>query len=121
MTTEAETLTTAEEEAVLELIVRNQLKIKELTEQNDTLKAYYKQSDTAYPAGTYREVGKFYVRVSENTRIDDTLAKSVLKPSVYERVSKRVIDTKRAAAILDEESKQKIRKVFDNKIEVGLK
>lgn len=115
-----EILSEDEETNVLERIVRNQLKIKELQEENDLLKTYYRQSPDGFPAGTRRQVGKFYVQVSSNTRLDDGLAKKELADNLYANVSKTVLDTTKAKRVLTEETLAKITKVFDNKIEVGL-
>jgi len=119
MSDEEAPLSAKEEEKVLEIIVRNQLEIKRLQEENDTLKLYYKQSPTAFPAGFIKKVGKFYVRVSSNTRIDDALAKA-LGTRTYERITRRVVDAKLAKANLNQSDLAQITKTFENKIEVGL-
>lgn len=119
----SEVLDQTEEEQVIERIVRNQLEIKRLQEENDTLKAYFKERDNSYPAGTRREVGKFYVQISENTRIDDKLAKSVLSASEYNAVSNRVIDSQAARKrfMFKPDILNAITKKFDNRVEVGLR
>lgn len=109
----------SEEEQVLELITRNQLEIKRLQEENDQLKGFFKGNSNAYPVGR-KEVGKFYIQVSENRRVDDKLARETLDSEVYERVSKQVVDTAKAKRFLTEEQYASIQKVYDNKIEVGL-
>jgi hypothetical protein len=114
-----ETLTQTEEEQVAERIVRNQLAIKELEEENTLLKQYFKGSD-AYPAGETKEVGKFYIKVTKNTRVDDGLARASLPASEYNRLSKQVIDGTLAKKVLSAERYAKIQKVYDNKIEIGL-
>lgn len=111
----------ADEMAVaLEKIVRNQLRIKELSEENDNLKAFLKQEETGLPLGRH-EFGKFYVTVTENKRINDALAKKVLRVTDYNRYSKKVIDPALAKKALDADVLAKITTVYDNKIEVGLR
>lgn len=113
-------LSQSEEEQVIERIVRNQLAIKELEEQNATLKAYFKTNQDAYPVGSNKTVGKFYVKASRNARIDNALAFAKLPARVFNSVSKKVVDTKAANAVLDPEQLASITKEFDPKIEVGL-
>lgn len=114
-----DTLTQTEEEQVAERIVRNQLAIKELEEENATLKQYFK-SNEAYPAGVTKEVGKFYIKVTANARVDDALARANLGLATYKRLSKTVIDGPMAKKILAPDQYAKIQKVYDNKIEIGL-
>lgn len=116
----ADQLTQSEEEQVLERIVRNQIQIKELEAENATLKGFFKQSPEGYPAGSRKTVGKFYIQVSENKRIDDALAQKVLTPVQYRGVSKTVINVTLAKAILAPPMLEKITKKFENKIEIGL-
>lgn len=116
----SESITLTEEEQALELIVRNQLKIAELEEENRTLKAFFKERDSAYPAGSKKEVGKFYIKVSTNQRVDDALAKLHLDGRTYQRLTKTVIDSVKAKRALTPEQYAKIQKTYDNKIEVGL-
>lgn len=113
-------ITLTEEEEALELIVRNQLKIKELEEQNAVLKGFFKERKEAYPAGSKKEVGKFYIKVSTNMRVDDALAKLHLPAQKYNRLTKTVIDPVKAKKALTPAEYAKVQKVYDNKIEVGL-
>lgn len=108
-----------EEEQVLEILVRNQLEIKRLQEENDKLKSFFKGNEAAYPVGR-REVGKFYIQVTENKRVDDKLARSVLPGSDYKLACKTVIDSTFAKRVLTEDQYASIQKKFENKIEVGL-
>lgn len=108
-----------EEEQVIEILVRNQLEIKRLQEENDKLKSFFKGNEAAYPVGR-REVGKFYIQVTENKRVDDKLAQSALLPGDYRAVTKQVIDTATAKRVLTEDQYASIQKKYDNKIEVGL-
>lgn len=116
----SDNITQTEEERALELIVRNQLKIAELEEQNRTLKAFFKERNAEYPTGSKKEVGKFYIKVSSNTRVDDALARLHLNSRVYNNLTKTVIDSVKAKRALTPEQYAKISKVYDNKIEVGL-
>lgn len=117
----AETLAVSEEEQVLERIVRNQLEIARLQEENDTLKQFFKQADEVYPVGTKKDVGKFYIRVTSNTRLDEGLARKELGTAWWNRVKKEALDTARAKAILPVHLREKITKTYENRIEVGLR
>lgn len=113
-----EFLTATEVDATLELIVRKQLAIKELQEEVDTLKNYFRDEERL-PAGTTFTSGKFFVKVTENKRIDDKLAQTVLGFG-YHKVTKEVVDTKKARALLSESDLAKIEKRYENKVEVGM-
>lgn len=115
-----ETLAQTDEERALERIARNQLLIAELTAENDQLKTFFKERSDAYPAGTLKRVGKFYIKVSAGTRLDDTLAQQHLSTSEYKRVSKLTLDTKKARAFLTSTTLEKITKKFENRIEIGI-
>lgn len=114
-----EFLTTTETDSALEAIVRKQQQIKELQEEVDVLKGYFRDEDRL-PAGTLFASGKFYVKVTANERIDDSLAKTELDAFKYNTVAKRVIDTKKARALLSPEELGKIVKRYENKVEVGM-
>jgi hypothetical protein len=114
-------LDTTEEEALAEKIVRNMLEIERLQAEVDVLKDYFKSRPEAYPAGLKKEIGKFFVRVSANRRVDDGLAKRELPAMLYKRASKTVIDSTLAKKMLTEEQYNKIVKNYDNRIEVGLR
>lgn len=118
--TELINLSVDEEVAIADRIVRNKLRIKELTEENDILLARYKNDEVGYPAGTYKEHGQFYVKVTTNQRVDDALAKAKLNTNEYKRLSKTVIDPTLAKRVLTAERYNLIVKRYDNKIEVGL-
>lgn len=119
----AEQLSADEEEAILERIVRNQLEIQRLQEENDTLKGFYKQDGQQFKAGTYREVGKFYIRVTENRRLDEALIREVMPESNYSGYYKSVPDTAKIKRTFgqNEAHMKKLYKTFANRIEVGLK
>jgi hypothetical protein len=117
----SDTLNMDEEGLLLEQIVRNKLEIERLQAENDTYVQYFKDRPDAYPTGTKKEIGKFYVKVSTNQRIDDALARKNLKVAEYNKLTKKVIDTTLARKILAEDQLAKITKVFENKIEVGLR
>jgi hypothetical protein len=112
-------LTPTEQEAILERIVRNQLTIKELEAENAALKDFFK-ADPALKPGTTIEVGKFYLRSSANTRIDNTLAQSKLTTTEKRHIMKSVVDPALARRYLTPEALAKITKTYDNRIEVGL-
>ena len=115
-----ENLTQTEEEIALERIVRNQLAIKELEAENEQLKQFFKDRPEAYPAGSALERGKFYIKITKSTRIDDKLAREHLPWAKYTRVSKQVVDTTAARRILSDAELEKITKTYDNRIEIGL-
>lgn len=108
------------EEQVLERIVRNKMQIEELLAENATLTDYFRERNDQYPAGTKKSVGKFYIRVTKNARIDDTLARKVLTSKEYDLVSKKVVDTARAKRYLLPSVIEKITKTYENRIEIGL-
>lgn len=116
-----ESLTQLEEEAILERYMQNAVAIAELQEQNEQLKSFFKGRDAEYPAGTTTERGRFYIKVSSNTRIDDTLAKRILTTSRYNNLSKSVIDPVKARRMLDADTLAKITKAYDNRIEIGVR
>jgi len=103
-----------------ERIVRNKLRIAELTAENVTLGGYFKQDDPNVKVLTRDGKASIQVRVSPNSRIDDGLARKVLDPKVYEDVSKLTVDTAKARALLSDAELAQIVKVYDNKIEVSL-
>lgn len=113
-------LAQTDEERALERIARNQLLIQELTEENDQLKTFFKERSSTYPAGTLKRVGKFYIKVSAGTRLDDTLAQKELSAAQYKQVSKMTLDTKKARAYLNALQLEKITKKYENRIEIGL-
>ena len=116
----SDALTQCEEEAVLERIVRNQLLVKEIEEETALLKQFVKDRPEIYAAGTTKTVGRFYVKVSTNQRIDNELAARHLNSALFKRVSKTVIDPVVARRHLSAADLAKITKVYDNRIEVGL-
>lgn len=99
-------------------IVRLQLEIAERQEELDTLKGYFR--NTQSKDVTSEDGPAIIVKVSPNTRIDDNLARKALDPDTYATVSKTVIDTAKARAFLDDQSLAKITKIYDNKVEVKL-
>lgn len=115
----SDSLTASELEAAMEQFVRNQLAIKELEERQDAIKGFFK-GNPAFEAGTTVTSGKFYVRVSSNQRIDDALAKRVLTSVQYKNVSKTVVDPVKARKLLAASTVEKITKVYENRIEIGL-
>lgn len=108
------------EEQVLERIVRNKIMMEELAAENATLTEYFRERSDEYAAGTVKRVGKFYIRVTKNERIDDTLAKKNLDANTYRQLSKTVIDSTRARHYLQPSLLDKITKKYDNRIEIGL-
>lgn len=109
-----------EEEQVLDRFVRNQIKIKELEEENATLKTYFKERPTDYPAGLNKKVGRFYIKVTGQTRVNDALARKTLPVAVYKRLSKQVIDGPAAKKALTPEEYAAILNTYDNRLEIGL-
>lgn len=103
-----------------ERIVRNKLKIAELTEENNTIAAYWKQNDPA--TRVYEREGRtpIQVRVTSNNRIDDSLARKNLDPNTYLTVTKSAVDPAKARAILTAAELESITRHYDNRIEVSL-
>jgi len=116
-----EVLSVSEEEEVMEAIVRLDMQIKELTEKKETLKAFFKQRDKLYPAGTKKQVGKFELIVTSNTRVDDALAKRNLPTNRYRAVTKMSVDPVKARKYLTPEEYAQVVKTYDNRIEVKLR
>lgn len=108
------------EEQILERIVRNKMAADELLAENEQLKAFFKERPDEYVAGSKKEVGKFYIRVTKQTRIDDALARKELSPKEYGWVKKEVVDSAKAKRYLAADVYEKISKKYDNRIEVGL-
>lgn len=116
----SDTLAPNEEAELVERMARNKLTISELEAENALLAAYYKDKER-FPAGTYREYdGRFYVKITSNSRVDDALAKTKLPANQYNRLTKKVIDGTVAKKVLDPTALASITKVYDNKVEVGL-
>lgn len=112
-------LTNDEMEAALERFVRNQLAIAELNAEQETIKGFFKAQETL-PAGTSKTIGKFYIRITSNTRIDQKLAEQKLSYPALKSVSKLVVDPVLARKRLDADVLAKITKVYENRIEIGL-
>lgn len=109
-------LTGAEFEGILERYVRNKIAMEELQAEQDTIKTYFKQDNPEYGKKVF---GRFYVQTTKNTRVDDKLAREELG-DVYPAVSKTVIDGTKAKRVLTGEQYEKIQKVYDPKIEIGI-
>lgn len=101
-----------------EQIVRAQLERDELDARIAELKRYFRDGETQDLKRPDRPT--ILVKVSPNTRIDDKLAQENLTPEQYEAVSKRVVDTAKARAFLEDKDLAKIIKHYDNKVEVKL-
>lgn len=100
-----------------EQIARKQLEIQKLQDEVTALKDYFRDDSGVMELGKPGRA-TIRVKVSPNSRIDDTLAKRVLDEPTYTALSKRVIDTTKARAFLDSETLAEITKTFDNKVEV---
>lgn len=114
-----EALNDDEEIAVMERLVRISMAKKELAEEEEILKAYFKERPAQFEPGVHHK-GKFYVKVGKTTRIDDKLAREHLSPGAYKQNSKEIIDTTRARRNLTPAMLEAITKVYPNSIEVGL-
>lgn len=113
-------LTESEAEQILDRIVRNQLAIKELQEQNDALKLFFKERPETFSAGTTNQFGRYYIKVSSNERIDQALADRTLSEKEKQYTYRRVIDPRLARRYVPAAKLAKIIKKYDNRIEVGL-
>lgn len=109
-------LTFDEEAAAMEQIVRNQLAIRELEEQNAMLKQFFKDRPERYPAGTNLKRGKFKLIVTSNSRIDQKLADKELSYRDMQRVTKKVVDPSLARRYLTDEQLEKITKKYENRL-----
>lgn len=104
-------------EGVLEKYVRNKMAIEALQEEQDQIKAFFKQDEPEYGKKVF---GRFYVQTTANKRVDDKLAREYLDADVYEDVSKTVVDGTLARRVLSGEDYEEIQKTFAPKIEIGI-
>lgn len=65
--------------------------------------------------------GDFKLVKYTNTRFDDALAKKHLKPEVYDQITVTKADSKKAAALLDEDDLALCKKTFGSVVKVGLR
>lgn len=104
-------------EQFIESAVRIQLRIKELEAQlaegKELVRTYFDEPGT-------HKVGKFFVKVTTNSRLDDGLARKVLDADVYDLVSKQTLDTAKARAHLTPTTLAEVTKTYDNRIELGI-
>ena len=66
-------------------------------------------------------VGEFKFTKSITTRFDDALAKKNLTPVEYNNISVLKADSKRAAALLDEDRLALCKKTFDESVRITLR
>lgn len=66
-------------------------------------------------------VGEFKFTKSITTRFDDATAKKNLTPVEYNNISVLKADSKRAAALLDEDRLALCKKTFDAQVRIGLR
>lgn len=66
-------------------------------------------------------VGEFKFTKSITTRFDDAMAKKNLTPVEYNNISVLKADSKRAAALLDEDRLALCKKTFDAQVRIGLR
>ena len=99
-------------------IAENNLAIKELTDQNNELKEYFRQMDTGQHPFEREGQPTLIVKVSGNSRIDDKLARDYLQPGMYSDVARMSIDPVIARRLLDPADIEKITKQYGNKIEI---
>ena len=98
------------------------IEIAELTEEKSVLLSAFKNPEVGLiPRVEAYKFGKTDVKISDNSRLDDGLARRHLPETVYKQVSKTVLDTSTARRVLTKEQIEKISKKFDNKIEVRLR
>lgn len=105
-----------EEALAMEQIVRNQLAIRELEEQNEMLKQYFKDRPEKYAPGATVTRGKVTLTVAEYSRIDQKLAEKHLDKSTLDAISKSVVDSALARRRLSNEVLDKITKKYDNRL-----
>jgi len=116
----SEELTDKEYQELLEMYVRNKLKMEELAAENDQIKGYFKAT-TAAPNGEAvygtENYGKFYVTRSRNSRVDPKLAVALFSDR---DIFKQTVDTVKAKKVLSGDEYESIQNVFEPKIEIGL-
>lgn len=66
-------------------------------------------------------IGEFKLVKTMTTRFDDALAKKNLTPAEYDSIAVPKADSKRAAALLDEERLALCKKTFDAQVRIGLR
>lgn len=99
-------------------IVELDIQIAELTERRVQLASVFKNDSVGLePQREPYVFGKVKVKVSENARLDDTLARRFLSEEEYRLVAKSALDTKKARAFLGDDKLDTITKRYDNKIE----
>lgn len=108
--------------AAAEHIAAINLEIAELEEQKQELLSVFKNEQNGMvPRKEAYDFGKVEVKVSENTRLDDGLARTQLTARDYKAASKVTLDTSLARRVLTADKLEKITKKYANKIEVRLK
>ncbi len=66
-------------------------------------------------------VGEFKFTKSITTRFDDAMAKKNLTPAEYDSIAVPKADSKRAAALLDEDRLALCKKTFDAQVRIALR
>lgn len=66
-------------------------------------------------------IGEFKVTKTVTTRFDDAMAKKNLTPQEYDSIAVPKADSKRAAALLDEDRLALCKKTFDAQVRIGLR
>ena len=66
-------------------------------------------------------IGEFKLVKTMTTRFDDALAKKNLTPAEYDSIAVPKADSKRAAAMLDEDRLALCKKTFDAQVRIGLR
>lgn len=100
-----------------ELIVRLKAEIEQKTEQLELLKRLFKEDDEYKVPGKY-ELGDYEVIVTENVRLDDTLARKELDKRTYDEVSSLKLDTRKARKLLGLTTLERITKHYEPRLEV---
>lgn len=66
-------------------------------------------------------IGEFKLVKTMTTRFDDAMAKKNLTPAEYDSIAVPKADSKRAAALLDEDRLALCKKTFDAQVRIGLR
>lgn len=66
-------------------------------------------------------IGEFKLVKTMTTRFDDALAKKNLTPAEYDSIAVPKADSKRAAALLDDDRLALCKKTFDAQVRIGLR
>lgn len=103
-------LTELEEMALLERIVTEEIKVREMQERIEEMKNYFRD-DSRFVGPQKIENDRFTVSVTETRRVSGTLAKQKLDSDMYNNLLSPAFDSKKAKLVLTEEEYASIQTV----------